>query len=894
MKNMKNKDIRIDKSCTLSVIPLLFTILCGLILSSSVASADDSAVDDINITVPVSCTLSGVGTDSHNATLNNGTYSSNVGTTTLRAFCNDKDGFGIYAIGYTDDTDGKNVLASATLGSDFDIATGTATSGNSQWAMKLATDSNATYPIELQNGFGAFHAVPDDYTLVAKRDAGTDVGASASGSTLTTTYQIYVSSTQPTDYYSGQVKYVMVHPNDADAPVRFDQVAIVFDGNGLTFQGGDTKNRVAYSNACTMESGYIGNTPREIMTSNLSTDGVQNDDPYTDSESILELIPLAGADRIKVEVDYGITGGTTYMTIAKGDWGGWNEEDPMDIYYDIYSDENISGHKTFIFDGDTITIDSSSWGTPESGFDYGFYVRVYPIYNTEHQGSTYGGYEDCSLKAVSGTYKETTTWNGYWYTEWGGVFTNEGEIKNWVQEGLNYSEGGVTIYLYSANSYTIRFNANGGSGMMADQVVYPYEGSRLNTNSFVLSGKYFDGWNTKADGTGVSYSDEDEIWDPIDGARVGENVMLYAQWASYISYDDNGANSVTTMGDQIISGNASYVQLWPPNFQRSGYGLAGWNTKAYATGKIYGPSEVIDDELTLNSIKSDGLELYAIWIASAGDLQGWTGCGDLSVGAVTALTDSRDNDTYAVAKLSDGKCWMIENLRLDYDALHNSDGQLAQGYGGVFAGLAQPETAIFSNSTVANSLYYVGTQSGTASIDIGNNDDPGYRIPRYSNDNTGNTVNVMTNTSQNVYSYGNSYNWPAAVANTNKTTTSSWSSSTSICPAGWRIPRGGDKSNISINQNDFWILVISANNGVVPANYNDTYQPSYEDPEEAGLVNRLIRKYPNNFVGSHYISSTTFDNRRNYIISFSDYSVYPGTIITNKYSSLFIRCLIGN
>ncbi|MBR0372552.1 hypothetical protein IJH72_01240 [Candidatus Saccharibacteria bacterium] len=27
--------------------------------------------------------------------------------------------------------------------------------------------------------------------------------------------------------------------------------------------------------------------------------------------------------------------------------------------------------------------------------------------------------------------------------------------------------------------------------------------------------------------------------------------------------------------------------------------------------------------------------------------------------------DERDNDTYAVAKLTDGRCWRIENLRLN-------------------------------------------------------------------------------------------------------------------------------------------------------------------------------------------------------------------------------------
>ena len=39
------------------------TILTATILSSIYVSADDSVVDEINITVPVSCTLSGTGMD---------------------------------------------------------------------------------------------------------------------------------------------------------------------------------------------------------------------------------------------------------------------------------------------------------------------------------------------------------------------------------------------------------------------------------------------------------------------------------------------------------------------------------------------------------------------------------------------------------------------------------------------------------------------------------------------------------------------------------------------------------------------------------------------------------------------------------------------------------------
>lgn len=194
-------------------------MLTGAVLvSNNVSADDDSVVDEINITVPISCTMSGTGMNSHNATINNGQYNSNIGESTIKAFCNDSNGFAIYAIGYTDDEDGKNVLTNSTLSSTYDIVTGTATSGNtSDWAMKLTaiTSPTPTYPIIIAGStddtdkeqgdpdYTAFQKVPDDYALVAKRTAGTDIGQSAEGASFKTTYQAYISPTQSAGTYTG-------------------------------------------------------------------------------------------------------------------------------------------------------------------------------------------------------------------------------------------------------------------------------------------------------------------------------------------------------------------------------------------------------------------------------------------------------------------------------------------------------------------------------------------------------------------------------------------------------------------------------------------------------------------------------------------------------------------
>ena len=228
---------------------LVGIIASGMLGITAFADGTD-VVDEIGIEIPVSCTMSGTGTNTHYASIPNGIYSGSytdpstntnyangIGTTTIKAFCNDNQGFSIYAIGYTDNEEGKNVLTNSTLGSTYDIITGTATgpvgsNDISNWSMKLSTVTSPTptYPIIIagstadtnrQSGdldYSTFQSVPNDYTLVAKRESSTDVGQNAIGSTLTTTYAAYISKTQPAGLYEGQVKYTMVHPYDAAKP----------------------------------------------------------------------------------------------------------------------------------------------------------------------------------------------------------------------------------------------------------------------------------------------------------------------------------------------------------------------------------------------------------------------------------------------------------------------------------------------------------------------------------------------------------------------------------------------------------------------------------------------------------------------------------------------------
>jgi hypothetical protein len=88
----------------------------------------------------------------------------------------------------------------------------------------------------------------------------------------------------------------------------------------------------------------------------------------------------------------------------------------------------------------------------------------------------------------------------------------------------------ITLYAqWKVKDYSITYNANGGSGSME-----PTEGAVGSTvmvkyNIFIKAGKAFNGWNTKADGSGTPYTEGQQI-------TLNSNMTLYAQWVDAFTY----------------------------------------------------------------------------------------------------------------------------------------------------------------------------------------------------------------------------------------------------------------------------------------------------------------------------------------------------------------------
>ena len=384
-----------------------------------------------------------------------------------------------------------------------------------------------------------------------------------------------------------------------------------------------------------------------------------------------------------------------------------------------------------------------------------------------------------------------------------------------------------------------------------------------------------------------------------------------------IKYYANVSDYQGTMADQDIS---SSVTLLPSNFSRTGYGFAGWSDKFdYATNpeaKFYGPNETI----TLNTADytgtNPGLSLYAVWVKSQGNLQDSSKVasvcsslttapidGTANLSSVSALTDQRDNNTYAIAKLADGKCWMIENMRLADKDSSNNDIELSATNTN---SPSLPLTNIYdaTNPTTSNHLSASTNPTSTAWC-TSNSAACDNQSMLY----TGNTTERGTNpaTSANTYSYGNYYNWYSATAGNGKYSTSTNNSTVAgdICPTGWTLPESGDKTNMAAEKNNFYKLGLSLGLSA-PANYDNETRPYWTGSPEGSNASIAFRTYPNNFLYSGDVYGSSVSNRGSYgsywsksaTSSYNAYNLYfSSSSVTpsyygNKYAGFSVRCLV--
>ena len=240
----------------------------------------------------------------------------------------------------------------------------------------------------------------------------------------------------------------------------------------------------------------------------------------------------------------------------------------------------------------TITGDSGVEKTTGSGtYNYGTTANV-----------TYQIKPGYHIKNITGTTADGDP-NGVWtgHTGKGGTITD-----TWTVKACNR-----TIVVHTEpNTYTVKYDGNGNTGGSTASSSHTYDAAKaLTANGYTKTGYSFNGWNTKADGSGTAYADKDSVKNLT--TTNGGTVTLYAQWTAKkytVAYNANGGSG--TMAADTATYGSGYVTK-ANAFSRTGYTFKGWNEKADGTGTDW--TNWIGKSWTWTYTKN--ITLYAQWTA---------------------------------------------------------------------------------------------------------------------------------------------------------------------------------------------------------------------------------------------------------------------------------------
>lgn len=155
----------------------------------------------------------------------------------------------------------------------------------------------------------------------------------------------------------------------------------------------------------------------------------------------------------------------------------------------------------------------------------------------------------------------------------------------------------VSVTVPAWTSYTVKYNANGGSGAPSSQTKWKDQALTLSSAKPTRAGYSFQGWATSAGG-GVAYA---------SGAKYTANaaVTLYAVWKANtytVSYNANGGSGAPASQTKTY-GVALTLSSTKPT--RTNYTFKGWTTSPTSSSVVYAAGA----SYTANA----AISLFAVW-----------------------------------------------------------------------------------------------------------------------------------------------------------------------------------------------------------------------------------------------------------------------------------------
>jgi hypothetical protein len=369
-------------------------------------------------------------------------------------------------------------------------------------------------------------------------------------------------------------------------------------------------------------------------------------------------------------------------------------------------------------------------------------------------------------------------------------------------------------------------------------------------------------------------------------------------------YDfSTSTNNTVSMGYYAVVTNASKAVIsgtYQTPIVESGRGaFLGWSANPNANAVAEEPLYVDGTDFIINAPYTNEdaqVTLYAVWgktfnaaYTDAGKaqlnnhykMQDATDaiCREVYVGATETLIDLRDNTTYMVGRLKDGKCWMLDNLALDPT---NS----------ATAARMNASNTNATQAAIDNLLHGGSSTTGWSSVAVVNStvfqdSGDGFMQPRINNDSKNTLVTSYGPASSNGQAkVGIYYNFCAASASTYCYANDSGVDvpgtiidvPQDICPASWRMPTGGSTG-------EYYALAQKYGNLATKTN---SLQYNLSTP----LSGYYINSSPDNRNLLGYLWSSTYSNRmKNNFLGTSPSAV--DSVSIPRISGLSMRCLVS-
>jgi uncharacterized repeat protein (TIGR02543 family) len=255
----------------------------------------------------------------------------------------------------------------------------------------------------------------------------------------------------------------------------------------------------------------------------------------------------------------------------------------------------------------TVTVTSSTGNTASANYSLTTSANLTWTVTWDAAGGTGGG-STTENRGVAHTAPSPGTRTGFDFQHYR-YPASGGTDPVFVASGGSYNPTAATTFgaIWTAKTYSVTFNANGGTGAPATQTKTHGTNLTLSSSTPTRSGYTFNGWNTLANGTGTNYS--------AGGSYTTDAALaLFAKWTlnatTYtVSYSANGGAATPAVpASQVTTGTVTVATR--PNFTRTNCTLgAGWNTNSSGTGTDYanGSSLTVSADTTL----------FAKWTANA-------------------------------------------------------------------------------------------------------------------------------------------------------------------------------------------------------------------------------------------------------------------------------------